>query len=233
MKRGDLLDEGALEDSPVVANSRMNRERELTGTNSYTRELRLDPLEWLQQRIADERQVSWLDLCCGSGRALGQAATSIERAGQSERIRIVGVDLVDMFQPAYSGPVLELRAASLHEWDTGEQFDLITCVHGLHYIGDKLDLVERAAGWLKPDGLFLAHLDLQNLRRDDGAALASALGRRFRRWDLRYHRPSRVLRIEGRRVIRFGYRFCGADDNAGPNFTHQAAVNSFYELCSS
>jgi hypothetical protein len=56
-----LRDDEALHASAVVANSAMNREREL-GFN---------PLAWLVCRTG---AVSWLDLCCGTGRALGQAA---------------------------------------------------------------------------------------------------------------------------------------------------------------
>ena len=229
MERGDLLDQRTLEDSPVVANSRMNRERELTGTNSYAKELRFDPLQWLQQRNTPGSLVSWLDLCCGTGRALVQAAEGVERAGGTGHIRILGLDLVPMFTSELPRPGLELRAASLHDWDTDERFDLITCVHGLHYLGDKLGLIERAAAWLKPDGLFVAHLDLQNLRKVDGAPLGSAIGREFRLRDVDYNRTSHLVRIKGRRELRFPFRFCGADDTAGPNFTRQSAVNSHYE----
>lgn len=40
-----LLDQEALDRSPVVANAAMNRERRLHGTNSYARELGIDPLD--------------------------------------------------------------------------------------------------------------------------------------------------------------------------------------------
>src|SRR5689334_4762791 len=39
-----LLDDAALELSAVVANCAMNRERQLAGVNSYTRELGFNPL---------------------------------------------------------------------------------------------------------------------------------------------------------------------------------------------
>ncbi len=41
-----------------------------------------------------------------------------------------------------------------------DAFDLITCVHGLHYAGDKLAVLTRAVDWLTPGGLFAADLDL-------------------------------------------------------------------------
>ena len=49
--RGGLLDDAALEMSAVVANCAMNRERQLTGVNSYARELGFDPLQVVTARI--------------------------------------------------------------------------------------------------------------------------------------------------------------------------------------
>ena len=90
-----LLDDDRLARSAVVANCRMNRERDLTGSNGYTREIGFSPLDVLRARIAPGRLVAWLDLCCGTGKALIQAA----RVSHAERIdiEIVGVDLVGMF----------------------------------------------------------------------------------------------------------------------------------------
>ena len=62
-----LLDDGTLARSPVVANNAMNRERQLTGPNSYARELGFEPLDILRQRLgAGAECAAWLDLCCGS-----------------------------------------------------------------------------------------------------------------------------------------------------------------------
>lgn len=33
----------------------------------------------------------------------------------------------------------------------------------------------------------------------------------------------------GRRDVSLGYTYLGADDNAGPNYTNQPAVNSYYQ----
>ncbi|HSZ42591.1 MAG TPA: hypothetical protein VK817_21730 [Trebonia sp.] len=108
-----LLSGAELTSSPVVANRAMNRERQLEGPNSYVRELGFHPLDWLRARLPDARasrsepvpDLSWLDLCCGSGRALIQAAHQLSRAGLGARIGIVGVDLVDFFVsgPGYTG----------------------------------------------------------------------------------------------------------------------------------
>jgi hypothetical protein len=153
---GGLLDDAALEMSAVVANCAMNRERQLTGVNSYTRELGFDPLQVVTARIegggrARGGTAAWLDLCCGSGRALIQAARQVDQAGLAGRVVLAGVDLVDAFDAAPgSVPGLELVSAPVAAWESARSFDLITCVHGLHYIGDKLAVLTRAAGWLPP-----------------------------------------------------------------------------------
>ena len=59
---------------------------------------------------------------------------------------------------------LQLVETSIEKFEPIEKFDLITCVHGLHYIGDKLAVIQKAAGWLKADGTLLANLDLNNLK---------------------------------------------------------------------
>jgi len=111
-----------LEQSSVVANNAMNRERGLEGVNSYARELGFHPLKALAPGQG------WLDLCCGSGRALIEAS----RKGTYD---LVGVDLVDYFDVDNfgSGGGATLITASLATWLPGRSFDLITCVHGLHY----------------------------------------------------------------------------------------------------
>jgi SAM-dependent methyltransferase len=91
-----LLPDDELERSAVVANCRMNRERGLLGSNGYGRELGLDPLDFLKNRPVPGRPTAWLDLCCGSGKALIEAATLIHAGGLG--IQVIGVDLVGMFQ---------------------------------------------------------------------------------------------------------------------------------------
>ncbi|HTN02588.1 MAG TPA: class I SAM-dependent methyltransferase, partial [Planctomycetaceae bacterium] len=145
-----LLTNPQLEASPIVANNRMNRERNLAGSNGYDRELRLHPLERLADVVRRRGQASSLVLCCGTGRALVEAAQQADVANLP--LTIVGVDLAGLFFPA-SSPRLVRHEASLTDWQPDRFFDLITCVHGLHYIGDKLDLLARAAGWLTDDDL--------------------------------------------------------------------------------
>ena len=107
-----LLGTKELEDSPVVANCCMNRERDLHGSNGYDDELGFDPLEWLRNRLNKQTIVRWLDLCCGSGRALIQAATMSDEVG-SRSIQITGVDLVGMFLPNNSSDMKLVQCSFL------------------------------------------------------------------------------------------------------------------------
>lgn len=222
-----FLDDDDLERSAVVANFRMNRERNLRGSNGYDRELGFDPLAYLKERISATGTATWLDLCCGTGRALIQAAEIV----QAERlaIDIVGVDLVGMFDPTPPDlPRLRLVEASLGTWRPDRAFDLITCVHGLHYVGDKLGLIARAASWLTEDGLFVASLDLHNLKV--GSSSARRLASDLRRAGLRYDARRRLVSCRGGKRADLPYRYLGADDTAGPNYTGQPAVDSHYEV---
>jgi SAM-dependent methyltransferase len=224
-----LLSDDALERSAVVANCRMNRERELTGSNGYAKEIGFHPLDRLKERQAPGHCAGWLDLCCGSGRALIEAA----RVGRAEglEIEIVGVDLVGMFlrpEPGLTG--LRLVEASLSRWEPDRRFDLITCVHGLHYVGDKLGMIARAASWLAEGGLFVATLDLDNLKSAHGQAASRTFAAKLRRAGLEYDRKKRLVLCRGRKDIRLPCRYLGADPEAGPNFTGQPAVNSHYDI---
>jgi SAM-dependent methyltransferase len=223
----DLLTDDELERSAVVANCRMNRERDLTGSNGYDKEIGFDPLDFLKGRLAPGRPAAWLDLCCGTGRALIQAARIVQAEGLA--VEILGVDLVGMFDRLEPDPIpLRLVEASLSAWRPERPFDLITCIHGLHYVGDKLDLIARAGSWLAEDGLFVASLDLHNLKFADGRPA----GRRvadLRRAGLEYDRRRRLVACRGRRLVELPYRYLGADDRAGPNYTGQPAVDSYYE----
>ncbi|URN02107.1 class I SAM-dependent methyltransferase [Actinomadura madurae] len=205
-----LLDDAALEQSAVVANCAMNRERRLDG---YARELGIDITE-----LAGDR---WLDLCCGTGRALADAATALPET------EIEGVDLVDHFVPRANA--LRLITASVTTWQPDRPSDLITCVHGLHYIGDKLGLLTRAASWLTGDGLLVANFDAGSIRLPDGTPAGRRLNAALRQAGFTYDARRRRISIRGNRTIDLPYLYLGADDQAGPNYTGQPAVHSFYE----
>jgi hypothetical protein len=56
------------------------------------------------------------------------------------------------------------------------------------------------------------------------------LGKEFKRLDLEYDRRRHIVGCRGQRRIEFPFRYVGADDQAGPNFSRQPAVDSYYEL---
>jgi trans-aconitate methyltransferase len=111
----------------------------------------------------------WLDLCCGTGRALVQAAARLSGAGPGAAAVLIGVDLAGLFDPIPPSAAAQLVTASAVTWEPERAFDLITCVHGLHYVGDKLAVLTRAASWLAPGGLLAADLDLRSIRQPGGA----------------------------------------------------------------
>ena len=223
-----LTDE-QLECSAVVANCRMNRERGLLGSNGYDTELGFNPLDFLETQIRKGDTVGWLDLCCGSGKALIEASRWIQDRGWENEIELVGVDLVGMFALTPSGQTRpRLLEASWRTWRPDRAFNLITCVHGLHYVGDKLGLMARAVSWLTANGEFVASLDLANLRLADGRPAGRRVAAALRQAGLSYDRRRRLVRCRGKTSLELPLRYLGADDQAGPNSTGQPAVNSFY-----
>lgn len=212
-----LLTQAELAASETVANNAMNRERRLRGTNSYAKDLGFDPAALLAGRSG----AAWLDLCCGTGRALIQAAR------EAPQVRILGVDLVSHFDLVPSDlNNLSLRTADLGLWQPDGRFDLITCVHGLHYVGDKLGLLARIAVWLAPEGRFTAHLDLDNIHLEDGKP--GELTRWLKEQGFSYDRRRRLVERSGPGEVTLPFRFLGADDRSGPNYTGQPAVTSHY-----
>jgi SAM-dependent methyltransferase len=217
-----LLGHAELELSPVVANNAMNRTRRLTGRDGYSRVLGIDIPALLAKR---DRPVRWLDLCCGSGRALVDAAELL-----GERVEITGVDLVGYFT-AHAPKSVSLRTASITDWEPAESFDLITCVHGLHYLGDKLGTLTRAASWLTDGGQFVANFDASSIRLGDGEPAGRQLTAALRRAGFTYDGRARRIRTEARDARpELPFRYLGADERAGPNYTGQPAVHSYYEL---
>jgi len=223
---GALLDHAALSRSAVVANCQMNRGRRLRGRGGYEWELGFDIVAFLEWRARTRGAASWLDLCCGEGHALVEAADRFTAQGMS--VDILGVDLVSAFAPTPEGVGgLERRVADLPDWTPARRYDLVTCVHGLHYIGDKLSLVSQMAAWLVDDGCMRAHLDLQNLVLRGGSAQRRVPGM-LRAAGLGYDR--RMVRCNSALDAALPVVYLGADDRAGPNYTGQPAVNGVYRL---
>jgi SAM-dependent methyltransferase len=230
-----LPGDDVLEQSAVVANCDMNRERQLAGVNSYTRELGFNPIDVLVDGLTGagraEASVTagWLDLCCGTGRALIQAAGKLHLAGLTDRTALVGIDLVDAFDPPPTpAPNPELICASVATWAPTRTFDLITCLHGLHYVGDKLAVLTRAAGWLTATGRLVADLDLSSIRLPDGRPAGQRLTTRLRAAGFSYDPRRHRISCTGRREVHLPYGYLGANDRAGANYTGQPAVHSHY-----
>ncbi|WP_207933161.1 class I SAM-dependent methyltransferase [Actinomadura sp. GC306] len=224
-----LLDENALVRSSVVANCMMNRERSLSGSNGYGRELGMDVMAELTARAGRATPVRWLDVCCGSGRAPAEAAGLLTDRGLTGQVEITGLDLVDHFVRDSHSPSLRLISGSVNQWTPDSRFDLITCVHGLHYVGDKLGALSRIASWLTTDGLFIANFDPGSVRRADAVPIGRRLTAQLRARGFTYDSTRRRISRRGSAQPRFPYRYMGADDQAGPNYTGQPAVNSIYE----
>ena len=161
-----------------------------------------------------------------------RAAVSGQRLatdGLFGRVELVGVDLVDSFTPHEPDPPwLQLITASLTMWRPQQTFDLITCVHGLHYVGDKLRVLTDALRWLTPDGRFLADLDLESVRLLDGSPAGRRLRATLRAQGVAYDARRHRLSCDARRGLRLPLRYLGADDRAGANYTGQPAVDSYY-----
>ncbi|MBC9912573.1 class I SAM-dependent methyltransferase [Chitinophaga varians] len=225
-----LLSSSALLWSPVVANNRMNRKRQASGINSYEKELHLKPENWLNGRLQQHGQATWLDLCCGEGNALLQYAREAAVNHQQENIRLKGIDLVDQFQLIPPDiHCLQFETRSLDNWTSDEQYDLVTCVHGLHYVGDKLHVLAAILKAIKSDGIFLANLDLKSIRIADDPQ-HQYLKKVFAGHNISYDGRRRIIRCEGPRDVSFEVKYQGADDQAGPNYTGQEAVDAYYVL---
>lgn len=227
----ELLDNHALENSSIVANSLMNRERVCCGGNSYQKELSFDILEFLKMRSQTQNQIAWLDICCGQGKALVEAAKFLADQKLNSDIKITGVDLAGMFQkfpPELN--FLQLIETSFETYETLDNFDLITCVHGLHYIGDKLGFLQKAISLLKTDGIFLANLDLTNFKISNGELASGKIVKELRKCGFEYNSKKHLITCEGKKKIAFKFEYAGADDQAGVNYTGQAVVDSYYKI---
>ena len=227
MESVNLLDDDALHMSPVVANCTMNRERQLSGSNGYSFELKFDVASSLVSQL-EVRPMKWLDVCCGTGRALIEAMQLTGAPGVLNQLEITGIDLAGHFR-SHNALGLRLVKSSIESWHPQSEFDLITCVHGLHYIGDKLAVVKKLANSLSENGEFFANIDLGNLRFRDGRSASRMAVKRLREQGFEYDKNNRLIHCRGGRIVEsFGLNYYGADDDAGPNYTGQPAVNSYY-----
>ena len=223
-----LLTENELVWSDVVANNRMNRKRKASGVNSYEKDLKFKPETWLNDCLKEQRQVKWLDLCCGEGNALLQYANELAEKQLQDQVKLRGIDLADQFQPVHSlVTCLQLDAMSLVDWKADDQYDLVTCVHGLHYIGDKLKVITEALKAIAPQGILMANLDLKSIKIE-GDQKDQFLKKLFKENQVEYNGRRKIITCKGPRDFTVNLTYKGADDKAGPNYTGQNAVDSYY-----
>lgn len=215
--------------SPVVANCRMNRTRKATGVNSYEREFRFHIGEWLTDRVKQKGTAAWLDLCCGEANALAETEQYLVKNGTRDKVILAGMDMVlDRANLKASG--IRLQEKTLQEWEVQDSFDVITCSHGLHYVGDKVQAIVKACSALKPDGLFMAHLDVSHICIRNCADPIRHLKNWFKCNNIEYNIRSRLLSANEPISVTSGLIYLGADDAVGPNYTGQDAVASYYDL---
>lgn len=210
--------------SPTVANSRMNRSRNASGINSYEQEFKFKPEQFLENTIAEKGSGAWLDICCGEGRALLQAAQYFNNKNYLQKIKLIGIDLIENEN---SNSEVQFSIMAFSAFKSAIKFDLITCVHGLHYIGDKLAAIEKAISLLNVNGLFVANLDLSNICIKDVDS-NRLLKDKLKKENILYDSGKKIIKKVGHGEVNFGCHYLGADENSGPNYTGQDAVTSYY-----
>jgi SAM-dependent methyltransferase len=221
-----LLSESELIASSVVANNGMNRERNASGINSYEQEFRFRPEALLSARIQQYGHVKWLDICCGYGKALIQTADFLASHQLQDKASLKGVDIIECHPVPAHITCLSFDIQSAVAWQPTEKYDLITCVHGIHYMGDKLKVLSKIFASLSEDGEFYGNFDVNSIMIM--AVGADYLKRAFKKNDIQYNGRTKKLYCKGPRDITFGLNYVGADDKSGPNYTGQEAVTSYY-----
>ncbi len=82
--------------------------------------------------------------------------------------------------------------------------------------------------WLMPAGRFCGNIDLASITTVDGEPVDREILRHLKAAGITYDVRRRLLSCTGPRDIAFPLTFVGADDEAGPNYTGQPAVDSIY-----
>jgi hypothetical protein len=130
----------------------------------------------------------------------------------------------------FAPPSLQLIAKPIGQWQPERAYDLITCVQGLHYIGDKLGLVTKCLANLTEDGIFAGNLDLKSLKKPDGSSWDRHVAKMLKDASVHYHSRCHLITSDGKKELSLGLVYEGADDRAGKNDTGQEAVHSYYRL---
>jgi hypothetical protein len=140
---------------------------------------------------------------------------------------LTGIDLVDHFT-LLPGDLhcVRFTAAAVAEGIEGS-YDLITCIHGLHYLGDKLQALEHLFAALDTYGLFAGNFAMESIRAER-PGITDYVKNKLKQAGIAYNSRRHRIECRGRKQVCFGLEFLGADDTAGPNYTGQEAVDSWY-----
>lgn len=224
-----LKNKQKLEWSSIVANNSMNRKRIAKGINSYERDIQFDPIQFIEEKLV-QKNIHWIDLCCGEGNALIQVAKHFEANPKVNNLKISGIDLVDYFNDEVNEykSLIDVQVLNLEYWKPTIKYDLITIVHGLHYVGDKLGLIKKAANALKEDGVLIANLDINHITIQNKKDSVNLLKKYFNKNSIQYNSKTKILKINGTTQINEEFKYIGANDEIGPNYTGQNAVESIY-----
>ena len=90
-----------------------------------------------------------------------QYAIELSDKGLQNLAVLKGIELVDEFSliPSFVH-CLQFKAKSLADWIPDGSYDWITCVHGLHYVGDKIKILTKMFSTIAAEGMLIANLDL-------------------------------------------------------------------------
>lgn len=132
------------------------------------------PNEFIEDRLADRKPGVGLDLASGEGR------NAVWLAGKGWDMTAVDFSSVALERGAEQSDDVNFVEANVFSWEPEGTFDLILIAY-LHVEAEPLaELVERAIGWLNPDGeLFMIGHDISNLDEGVGGPQAPEL-----LWDL-------------------------------------------------
>lgn len=75
--------------------------------------------------------------------------------------------------------------------------------------------------------MLIANLDLKSIK-SEGDPDGQYLQKLFRENQVEYNARRKIISCKGPREISINLTYKGADDKAGPNYTGQNAVNSYY-----
>ena len=76
----------------------------------------------------------------------------------------------------------------------------------------------------------MASLDLENLKLVENKNSKPIFSGYFRQQGLVFNSKKHFLTLNGKRTFDLPFEYLGADDKAGPNYTGQPAVDSYYKM---